>query len=142
MKKTIISSLIILLSLNINGQTQNDIFSHKGIVALFEKKVEYVYDVAKEDFISEKTFSHRSLFFLSDKEITIDNKRYKIQSFETEKEYDKSTDTYFDFVEYTCLGIDGEEYIIEITKLKETVYGARIYFWNNEKKLVKISYQH
>lgn len=142
MKKTIISSLIILLSLNINGQTQNDIFSYKGIVALFEKKLEFVYDVAKEDFISEKSSSYRSLLFLSDKEITIDNKKYKIQSQEVEKELDKSTNTYFDFVEYTCLAQDGEEYIIEITKLKETIYGARIYYWNENKKLAKISYQH
>lgn len=142
MKKTIISSLIILLSLNINGQTQNDIFSHKGIVALFEKKLEFVYDVAKEDFISEKSSSYRSLLFLSDKEITIDNKKYRIQSQEVEKELDKSTNTYFDFIEFTCLAPDGEEYIIEITKLKETIYGARIYYWNADKKLAKISYQH
>lgn len=142
MKKTIISSLIILLSLNINGQTQNDIFTHKGIVALFEKKLEFIYDVAKEDFISEKSSSQRSLLFLSDKEITIDNKKYKIQSQETEKEYDKSTDTYFDFVEYDCIGTNGEEIIIEITKLKEVVYGVRVYYWNSDKKLSKISYQH
>lgn len=142
MKKTIISSLIILLSLNVNGQTQNDIFTHKGIVALFEKKLEFVYDVAKEDFISEKSSSYRSLLFLSDKEITIDNKKYRIQSQEIEKELDKSTNTYFDFIEYTCLASDGEEYIIEITKLKETIYGVRIYYWNENKKLAKISYQH
>ena len=142
MKKTIISSLIILLSLNVNGQSQNDIFNYKGIVALFEKKLEFVYDVAKEDFISEKSASQRSLLFLSDKEITIENKKYKIQSQETEKEYDKSTDTYFDFVEYDCIDTNGEEIIIEITRLKDVVYGVRIYYWNSDKKLSKISYQH
>ena len=142
MKKTIISFLIILLSLNINGQSQNEIFSYKGIVALFEKKLEFVYDVAKEDFISENSSSQRSLFFLSDKEITIENKKYKIRSQETEKEYDKSTDAYFDFIEYDCIDTNGEEIIIEITKLKDVVYGVRIYYWNSDKKLSKISYQH
>lgn len=142
MKKTIISSLIIFICLNLNAQTENDIFKHKGIVALFEKKTEYIYDVVKEDFDSEKLINQRTLLFLSDKEIVLDNQKYKIQNQTKEKEYDKASESFYDFIEYTCLNNNDEEYIIEMTRLDNVIYGVRVYFWGENKKLYKISYKH
>ena len=142
MKKTIISIAIILISINLHAQTEKDIFTYKGIVALFEKKIEYVYDVIKEDFLSEKNTYQRTLLFLSDKEIIIAGQKYLVQSQSTEKEYDKPSDTYFDFTEYECTTDDGVEYIIEVTKSKNIIYGVRIYFWDKNKNLNKVSYQH
>ena len=142
MKKTIIASVIIFITVNLNAQTENDIFKYKGIVALFEKKIESVYDITKEEFTNEKEIEQRTLLFLSDKEILIENKKYKIQEKETSKQLDKSTNTYFDFVEYSCSSEDGAELIIEITKLENVVYGLRIYYWGPSKTLVKISFQH
>jgi len=142
MKKTMISVLIILISLNLGAQTESDIFKHRGIVALFERKLEYVYDVVKEDFDSEKSINQRTLVFISEKEIVLENKKYRIQSQAKDRQYDKSSETYFELIEYTCLSNNDEEFIIEVTRLDNVIYGLRIYYWGENKKLIKISYQH
>lgn len=142
MKKTIIAGLIILITVNLKAQTCNDLLKFEGIAALFERKIQSVYDSTKEEFIDEKKTITRTLFLIKDQDIELDNKKYKILETENESEYNKDYKMLFFYTKFYCLDPNEEEYVIEITKSENIIYSATIYTWETKNKVIKTQYKH
>jgi len=142
MKTVLICVLIIIISININAQSDNNLIKYDGLLALFEKKFESVYDATKEEFILLNKKHERNILRIKDSCIYFNDKKYIISDSVVDSDIEKSDGRIFYFIEYTCYDDDGEEQTLEVTKSENIIYGIRIYVWADDKTLFKYSYQH
>ena len=78
MKKTIITGLIVLITINLDAQSCQEALNFGGIVALFERKIESTFDSTKEKFVNENKSLKRTFFSVKGKQVELDNKKYEI----------------------------------------------------------------
>lgn len=142
MKKKIITALIILITLNLSAQSCQEALQFDGIIALFERKIESIYDSVNDKFINQKKIIKKTFFSVKGKEIQLDNKKYKISETEVDSDYNKEYEMVFTYVKHYCLDEFGGEHVIEYTKSDEIVYNVAIITYETDIKIVKTLYKH